>query len=202
MHVCMLPPCTMCCCAVRHRGLRALAVRMCREGRWRGVAGRGHATFVTTRPGVCPLAQASATARLYWPLTRHTGTALQRDAPSSRTCAHLAPHSYHCSQHLAVKTLTLRFAKASLSNRPLFECLRKKLSQIVAISSTCPAFWAPCRRTGLLTCSVADATVGFREPLSGPLFLTTHLAYFTTYIVMFLPAAVLPKGCTGLVVRS
>ena len=93
MHVCMLPPCTMCCCAVRHRGLRALAVRMCREGRWRGVAGRGHATFVTTRPGVCPLAQASATARLHWPLTRHTGTARQRDAPSFCTCAHL-PHTH------------------------------------------------------------------------------------------------------------
>jgi len=91
IHVCMLPLCTMCCCAVRHRGLRALAVRMCSAGRWRGVTGRGYAIFVTTRPGVCPLAQASATARLYWPLTRHTGTACQRDAPSSRTCTHL-PH--------------------------------------------------------------------------------------------------------------
>ena len=43
--------------------------------------------------------------------------------------------------------------------------------------------------------------MGFREPLIGPLLLTTHLAYFTTYFVMFLPAAV-SKGGTGLVVRS
>ena len=38
----------------------------------------------------------------------------------------LAPYSCHCSQHLAVKTSSVRIAKASLSNRPLFECLRKK----------------------------------------------------------------------------
>ena len=135
-----------------------------------------------------------------------------------------APYSCHCSQHLdrrkcphggfwgpprggiscdqpCCKPLTLRFAKGSLSNRSLFECLGKNYPRSLR-------FQAPDRpselfaRTGLLTCSVTDETVGLREPLSGPLFLTTHLAYFTTYIVMFLPAAVLPKGCTGLVVRS
>jgi len=65
-------------------------------------------------------------------------------------------------------------------------------------------FQVPARPSELL----ADARDFSRAPLlmkqwgTSPLFLTTHFAYFTTYFIMFLPAAVLPKGCTGLVVRS
>ena len=45
-----------------------------------------YAPIATTRPGVHQLPQASATAHLHWPLTRHPGAAVHRDIPSPSTC--------------------------------------------------------------------------------------------------------------------
>ena len=87
------------------------------------VAVRAHATFATTRPGVCPLPQASATAPLHWPLTTPSRAAVSPHIVSYPTCARLLGAHGHPHQHLAVKTWRIHVAKVSLSNRPLFECL-------------------------------------------------------------------------------
>ena len=122
-----------------------------------GYLSQGIASFSASRQVATCCGQRTCDIRNYAARSLTTGPSLRhgppllafdaahRDrAPARRSLVpHLraiAPFPCHCSQHLAVKTLTLRFAKASLSNRPLFECLRKKLFQIVAISSTCPAF--------------------------------------------------------------
>ena len=55
----------------------------------RDVAVRAHATFATTRPGVCPLPQASATAPLHWPLTT-----LSRAAVSPRIVSDIPTNSW------------------------------------------------------------------------------------------------------------
>jgi len=89
-----LPPCIMRRCAVRHSGLHARAVRIRTTGtsrpsrRYKGVKPQLHGQEFLQLP------PASATAPLYWPLTRHTGTAVDRSMHSPPNCAHLA-HPLH-----------------------------------------------------------------------------------------------------------
>lgn len=73
--VCWLCAC-LCAATMRHALLRCAPPRSAcpcgshaQHRQVRDVAVRAHATFATTRPGVCPLPQASATAPLHWPLT-------------------------------------------------------------------------------------------------------------------------------------
>ena len=93
--VCWLCAC-LCAATMRHALLRCAPPRSAcpcgshaQHRQVRDVAVRAHATFATTRPGVCPLPQASATAPLHWPLTT-----LSRAAVSPRIVSDIPTNSW------------------------------------------------------------------------------------------------------------
>ena len=95
VHVCALSPCAMLLrCAPPRSACPSGSHAQHRQVR--DVAVRAHATFATTRPGVCPLPQASAAAPLHWPLTTPSRAAVSPHIVSYPTCARTSPPTPCC----------------------------------------------------------------------------------------------------------